>query len=391
MTTNELAPGFYDAAPVVEDRTAAWQYLRSPGEVYKAGDMWFITSHAAVREAQKHPELFSSARAFDAISGVVQLIPIAIDPPDHTRYRRILDPMLSPKMIDRIEDDLRGRVRGLIDEFASKGECDVVADLALKFPTEAILTLFGLPREDLTQFLVWIEGIIQGPIVESLAEPTPGQIENAMALFGYLQEQLSRKRDNPADDMLSDILALSGDDAWSEPEVLGLCFLFILAGLDTVTGAIGFCLHTLVNDTALRQRLIDDPSLIAPFIEEVLRLEGPVPVVPRVTTADVEVAGVTIPANCHVMLVLATANREARENGVDVIDLEHRTAHVGFGGGIHRCLGSHLARRELRLTIEEFHARIRDYRIPADRQPVVAWPAGTLHFSSLPLEFTPSA
>src|SRR5271168_4337461 len=117
MTTRELAPGFYDAAPVVTDRTAAWQYLRSPGEVYKAGDMWFITSHSAVRHAQTHPELFSSARAFDAISGVVQLIPIAIDPPDHARYRRILDPMLSPKMIDRIEDDLRARVRGLIDEF----------------------------------------------------------------------------------------------------------------------------------------------------------------------------------------------------------------------------------------------------------------------------------
>lgn len=389
MIAKELAPGFFDAAPVADDRTVAWQYMRDPGEVYKVGDMWFITSHAAVREAQKHPELFSSARAFDAISGVVQLIPIAIDPPDHTRYRRILDPMLSPKMIDRIEDDLRGRVRALIDTFASRGECDVVADLALQFPTEAILTLFGLPRGDLPRFLVWIEGIISGSIIESLDSPSPVQFENALALFGYLQEQLSLKRDHPADDMLSDILALSGDDAWTEPEILGLCFLFILAGLDTVTGAIGFCLHTLARDGDLRQRLIDDPSLIAPFVEEVLRLEGPVPVTPRVTTADVELAGVTIPANSHVVLVLATANREARQNGVDELDLDQRTAHVGFGGGIHRCLGSHLARRELRLTIEEFHARIRDYRIPEGKPAVVAWPAGTLHFIYLPLEFTP--
>src|SRR5206468_11005272 len=104
--------------------------------------------------------------------------------------------------------------------------------------------------------------------------------------------------------------SLTGDDAWTDAELLGLCFLFVLAGLDTVTGAIGFCMLNLAPDSGQRLRLIENPTLITPFVEEMLRLEGPVPVVPRVTTADVEIAGTVIPAGSRVLLLLATANRE---------------------------------------------------------------------------------
>jgi cytochrome P450 len=142
----------------------------------------------------------------------------------------------------------------------------------------------------------------------------------------------------------------------------------------------------LALDGAQRARLIENPRLIAPFVEEVLRLEGPVPVVPRVTTADVEIAGTVIPAGSRVLLLLATANREIpRPGDPHQIDLAEKAGHLAFGGGIHRCLGSHLARRELRLTIEEFHSRIPEYRVAGT--PTVAWPAGTIHLKSLPLVF----
>jgi cytochrome P450 len=388
--TNELRQGFYDAAPMAENRTAGWEYMRSPGSVYRAGDIYYLTSYDAVRYAHRNPEIFSSAKAFDSISAVVQLIPLAVDPPEHKRYRRILDPMLAPKMIDRIEDRLREHVGKLIDAIASSGSCDVVQDIALKFPTQAILTLFGLPLDDLQQFLDWTDALIGGAIAE-LDEPSETQMAAALGLFGYLQEHIARKREHPGEDMLSDILALSGDDAWTDSEVLGLCFLFVLAGLDTVTATIGFTLMNLAQDEELRGRIVDDPSLIPKFIEESVRLELPAPVTPRVTTQDVEVDGVLIPAGSRVMLVLATANREAETSDhPDTIDIDDSQSHLSFGGGIHRCLGSHLARRELRLTIEELHARTTDYRIPAGFTPRVMFPGGTLHLESLPLEFTPS-
>ena len=372
-----------------DGRTAGMKYLRGPGPVYRVGGMWFITSYDGVRFAQRNPELFSSTKAFDFVSNAIHMIPIAVDPPDHAHYRRVLDPMFGPKRIDAMESDLRTQVRGHIARLAPLGSCDVVADLAYKFPTQAILTLFGLPLEHMPQFLEWVTGIIKGADLSSLGgEPSQSVMDCSLALFGFLQEQLELKRSHPGDDMLSSILALDGDDAWTDAEILGLCFLVVLAGLDTVTGAIGFSLLNLATDAALRRRLIDDPSLITPFVEEMLRLEGPVPGVPRRTTAEVEVEGVSIPANSPVLLMLGTANREGpHADNAHQMDLTAKPTHLGFGGGIHRCLGSHLARRELRLTIEEFHARIPDYRLA--EEPEVLWPAGTFGLSSLKLEFAP--
>ena len=386
MTTIGLPDSYYADTPLPAGRTAAVEHLLRPGPVYQVGSMWLITSYEGVRFAQKHPELFSSAKAFDGVANAIQMIPIAIDPPKHADYRRVLDPMFGPKRMAAMDGELRAQLRGHIDAFAPLGRCDVVADLSYKFPTQAILTLFGLPLEHLPKFLGWVTGIIKGADIASLgSEQSQAVMDCSIALFGFLAEQIEIKRSHPGDDMLSSILALDGDAAWTDAEILGLCFLIILAGLDTVTGAIGFALHRLAQDPALRHRLIDDSSLIPPFIEEVLRLEGPVPGVPRVTTADVEVEGVVIPAHSQVMLMLFTANREHAD--AQEMDLTAKPTHLAFGGGIHRCLGSHLARRELRLTIEEFHARIPDYRLAGEAK--VLWPAGTFGLESLPLEFEP--
>jgi len=390
MTTTELPDDYYAAAPLQSSRTAAMEYLRRPGPVYRVGGTWLITSYEGVRFAQKHPDLFSSARAFDMVANAIEMIPLAIDPPKHADYRRVLDPMFGPKRIDAMEPDLRAQVRSHIDAFAPLGRCDVVTDLSYKFPTQAILTLFGLPPEHLPQFLDWVTGIIKDANVTNLGQEPPQRvIDCSIALFGFLAEQLEAKRSHPGNDMLSAILALDGDDAWTDAEILGLCFLVVLAGLDTVTGAIGYSLLNLATDPELRHRVIADPALIGPFVEEVLRLDGPVPGVPRLTTCDVEVEGVTIPAGSAVMLMLGTANREvpSAADAPHEMNLTAKPTHLGFGGGIHRCLGSHLARRELRLTIEEFHARIPDYRLAGEAHTL--WPAGTLGLQSLPLEFEP--
>ena len=210
-----------------------------------------------------------------------------------------------------------------------------------------------------------------------------------MALFVYLQDYITRKRLDPGSDTLSEILALSGDDAWTDEEVLGMCFLFVLAGLDTVTAAIGFVLRYLALNSELRRRVTGDSSLVPAVIEEVLRLELPAPMTPRVVMEEVEVCGVTIPVGVTAFVCFATANRENRgcPNDVDLSQAE--AGHLSFGGGIHRCLGSHLARRELRLVVEEFLAVIPEFDIQEGFEPRITWPSGTFHLESLPITFPP--
>jgi cytochrome P450 len=373
---------------MAKDRTQGFRFISDAGEVFQAADgTWLLTSPDAVRFAHRHPEIFSSAQAFVSAGIPVPLIPVAIDPPEHVKYRRVLDPMLAPRVIDAMEDDLLSQICELIAAFATNGTCDVVKDVARLYPTQAFLTVFGMPLADRDQLIEWVETMNENSTTGT-AEPTPKVVEVAMAFFGYLQRHVDQKRKNPGDDMLSRVLSLEGDEAWSNDEVLGLCFLFSIAGLDTVTGAIGFTMLHLARNPELRRRVVADPALVGPMVEEVLRLEPPAPTTPRVTTQDVEVCGVRIPAGSAVMLCLATANRGAEREHPDDIDIaQDERGHATFGGGIHRCLGSHLARRELRLVVEEFHKLIPEYEVPPGFEPEVVWPSSTLHLASLPLVF----
>ena len=174
----------------------------------------------------------------------------------------------------------------------------------------------------------------------------------------YLNEHVADRRRSGGDDLLGQLLSDSSDGALTDQEIIGLCFLFLIAGLDTVTAATGFALYELARNPALRATLVDDEEAVTHFIEEVLRINPPVPYVPRMTTAEVTVAGVTIPAGSRCWLGLGTANRDPeRYPDADVMH-ERRNNHFTFGRGPHRCLGSHLARLELRLIIEEWNKRI---------------------------------
>jgi cytochrome P450 len=342
--------------------------------------------------AFRHPDLFSSAKAFDGLGSPVPLIPLAVDPPDHKRFRRILDPMLAPRVINEMEAPLRAQVRELIAAFSARGSCDAVEELARLYPTQVFLTLFGLPVADRDRFLRWVDVILDAAAagtVGDLDDAPPELVEAAMEMFVYLQACIDQKRAEPGRDMLSRVLALDGDDAWTNDEVLGLCFLFVLAGLDTVAAMIGFVLLHLARDPDLRQRVRDDRELVGPVIEEVLRLEQPAPMTPRVTTTEVELAGQRIPAGSRVMLCLGTVDRDGeRFTAPDVIDPTRANIdHKAFGGGIHRCLGSHLARRELRLVVEEFLAAIPDFELEGGVEPPIVWPAGTFRLRTLPLVF----
>jgi cytochrome P450 len=377
--------------PFATDRTRAWRELREAGEAVTSGEEIVLTSASAVEFAAKKPEVFSSARAFDRLGSPVPLVPIAIDPPDHTRFRRMLDPFFSPKKMAEREPELRRQAGELIDAIVPKGECDVVADLATPFPSQVFLTLFGLPMSDRDRLVEWKDSILEFTDPSS-AEATPEVLAHAMELFTYLTEHIAERRnDATGSDMLTQLMQNTDDGGMSDNEILGLCFMFVLAGLDTVTSAVGFSLAKLAGDADLRRRIGNDYNLIPAFIEDILRVDGPVPFAPRVTTEEIEVAGRVVPKDTTVMLSYGSADRDPqRYEDADNVHLDSKTVHFAFGRGPHRCLGSHLARLELRLILEEWHARIPEYTLADGKEPQMPWPTGTMGLKSVPLTFTPS-
>jgi cytochrome P450 len=374
-----------ETLPFAQDRDAAWHMLLAPGKVAVSdAGVYFLSGADVVEEAARNPELFSSQGAFDLVGSPFPMVPIAFDPPEHSRFRRVLDKFFGPRRMAERAPELRRQVGELIDQIVASGDSsEVMSALAIPFPSQVFLTLFGLPLDDRDLLIGWKDAVLAFSAAEGL-EPSPETVARGGELLTYLNGHLADRRGSDGDDLLSQLLSDSHDEALTEEEIIGLCFLFLIAGLDTVTAATGFALYELARNPALRAPVIDDEEAVAHFIEEVLRINPPVPYVPRMTTAEITVAGVTIPAGSNCWLGLGTANRDPeRYPDADVMH-ERRNNHFTFGRGPHRCLGSHLARLELRLIIEEWNRRIPRYSVL--QEPTVGWPSGTLHFRELHLQ-----
>ena len=369
--------------PMAVDRGIGWKAVRDAGRVVFI-DGWYYLSHREdVLAALRNPELFSSKKAFDALGSPLPLVPISFDPPEHTRFRKILQPFFSPHTLNEMLPSLQKQALDIIDDVVTKGECEVVADVAIPYPSQVFLTLFGLPLEDRDRLIAWKDSVIalaDSPSLED-ADLTP-----AMELFAYLTEAINERRANPGPDILSQVL--SGDDAMDDAEVMGLSYLFVLAGLDTVTAAMTAALLELARNPALRNTLREAPDQMSVFVEEIVRLEPPAPMLPRVTTAEVTIGDITLPADTPVRLCIAAINRddsdEISTNDVVMDGKVHR--HWGFGGGPHRCLGSHLARMELTLVLDEWLKRIPEFSVETGFEPEIVFPAQTFALERLPLK-----
>lgn len=377
--------------PMRRDRDAALAELQALGAVHPVDAGLMLLDADLVDDCLRDPATFSSRKAFEQLGSPVPLVPIAFDPPEQTRYRRILQPFFSPKRIREAEADLREQARTIITPLAAKGGCDLVADVAEIFPTQAFLTLFGLPLEDRDRFITWKDAIL-ALSQNQAGDVPPEDLTHAMELYTYLAELIARRRGQSGDDILSQLLRLQGEDALTDEDMLGLTFLFILAGLDTVSGAIGLGFHRLAGRPDLRRQIVEEPALIPQAVEELLRIDPPVPWVPRVCVKDVELAGRHVPAGTYTYVNVATANRcPARWPNPDTVDFRRdANPHSSFGGGPHRCLGSHLARLQLRIVVEEWHRLVPDYALAPGADPTVSWPLNTLRMESLPLVYAPA-
>ncbi len=353
----------------------------------RVGESIILSGRAQVDEAFRCPEIFSSNHSAADLGNIRPLIPLQIDPPDHVRFRRLLDPLFAPRQMAKLEPQIAALVHRLVDRFVDRGECDLVSEFTIPLPSEVFLTMFGLPLEELDTFLAMKDGIIRPPGATS-AEQNEKRRTTAAEIYAYFEQILEQRARDPRDDLLSGFLTAEIDgQRLSREDIEDICFLLMIAGLDTVTASLDCFFSYLARNAPARDRLVEDPALIPAAVEEMLRFETPVAGVPRVAVADAELAGVPIHAGDQVMLILGAANvDEAEFAAAMTVDFGRgANRHLAFGGGIHRCLGSHLARQELRVALREFHTRIPDYRLAPDAD--LRYTAGIRSLASLPLVF----
>jgi cytochrome P450 len=346
---------------------AMFKALREAGPVVDTGDegVLLVVGDAEVRHVLSHPEVFSSGVDAVTIGQVRPLIPLQIDPPHHRNYRKLLDPIFAPRRIALLEDRTRSLVRELVAAVVDDGACNFHAAVAEPLPTTVFLQLLGLPVSRAGEFLRLKDGIIRPP-VRTQEERIAYTAEVGRRIYAVLQEAIDERMEQRSDDFLSRFIDAEVEGhRLTNDDVLDIGYLFFLAGLDTVTASLDCMLSYLARHPDQRRQIVDDPSLIQHAVEELLRWETPVQGVVRVTTEDSEIGGCPIGKGRVVNVMLGSANTDERSwDDVDTVDFEREgNRHIAFGGGAHRCLGSHLARMELRVALEEWHAAIPDYRV----------------------------
>ncbi|MGB3354207.1 MAG: cytochrome P450 [Mycobacterium sp.] len=368
------------------DRGDGWSMLRRLGPVLYGDGWYYLTRREDVLAALRDPAVFSSRISYDDMISPVPLVPLGFDPPEHTRYRRILHSHFSPQTLSSLLPSLQAQAINIIEAIALRDECEVMADLATPYPSQVFLTLFGLPLEDRERLVAWKDAIIAFSLT---TDPASVDLTPAVELYTYLTEAVQTQRDQPRAGILSELL--HGDETLSDNEAVGLSLVFVLAGLDTVTSTIGATMLELARRPELRDSLRHHPDDVAAFVEEMIRLEPAAPVVGRVTTQPVTVAGVTLPAGAEVRLCLGAINRDGADpqSGNDFVLDGKLHKHWGFGGGPHRCLGAHLARMELKLVVSEWLSRIPDFELAAGFDPQITWPSATCTLPELPIRIFP--
>lgn len=321
----------------------------------KWGGSYMVAGYEDIRLLARDTDRFSS-RAIEVAgplesAGGLSLPPLTSDPPEHRPNRDVLMPYFMPAKVAEMEPAIRERARGLIAEVASKGGGDVIEDYAQPFTLSVLTSILGVPSGG--QFTDWMVRMIrEGPKDQEVRARVVQEI------IDYIEGLLAEREaeGNTGDDLLSYLNTADIDGCPLERKhKIGSGFLVVIAGADTTWSAIGSIIWHLATHPEDRQRLLDDPDLLDKAIEEFLRYYAPV-TVGRLATEDVELHDRTIPEGERLVLPFAAANRdpEVFEDAEEVQIDRRRNRHITFGSGAHRCLGSNLARLELRITLEEW-------------------------------------
>jgi len=308
------------------------------------------------------------------------VIPTEADPPIHTEYRKALNAHFSPQKMFAMKDQVRERARALIAAFKDKGECDFIADFSEKYPIYIVLDLLGLPQERMPEFLKWEKEMLHTNDWQVRGEAVR-RVKN------YLLEEIEARRKEPRDDYISKVLTFEmSDRKWNAEEVFGHCFNLYLGGLDTVTSLLGNIFNYLATYPVHQNRLREDTGQIVLAVEEFLRGFAPVTAF-RIASKEIELHGQKIMPGEYVAVATPVIGRDpAFYQDPQEIRFDRKAPHMSLGGGIHKCLGMHLARLELQIAVEEFVTTLPEFRIK-DGFKVPYYLGNILHVPDLHLQW----
>jgi cytochrome P450 len=390
---NPLDPDF------VRDPYPKYAELRREAPVYRhPAGFTAVSTHAAVMDVLKAPEVFSSkamggmdmpGRSNDYNPSAGSLI--GKDPPVHTRMRNIVSRGFTSRRIAELEPRIRVVVDELLDRIVEHDTCDLVHDFADPMPVTVIAELLGLDVSMRDQFKAWAKALMVGSTAVTDMRQRQQSMQQIKAFSQFMRDEVAERRRAPGDDLISLLIhAEQEDGALSGDEVVGFASLLLFAGAETTTNLIGNALLALLRHPDELARTCTDPSHIPAVLEETLRWDSPIQLVVRLASEQTELCGESIPKGSFVMALLASANRDdARFPEAERFDPDRNTAgHVGLGFGTHYCLGASLARLEARLALEAILTRMKDLRL-AQEGPIE--PLGGLLVrgpKALPLRFS---
>ncbi|MEU6681334.1 cytochrome P450 [Streptomyces sp. NPDC046925] len=395
------------------DPYPAYAWLREHAPVRKTRlpsgvEAWLVTRYGDAKQALADPRLSknpahhgepSHGKSKTGIPGErsanLMTHLLNIDPPDHTRLRRLVSKAFTPRRVAEFAPRVQELTDDLIDRFAEKGEADLIHDFAFPLPIYAICDLLGVPREDQDDFRDWA-----GMMIRHGGGPRGGVARSVKKMRGYLAELIHRKRLEPGDDLISGLIRASDHgEHLTENEAAAMAFILLFAGFETTVNLIGNGTFALLTHPEQRERLQaslgdGDTGLLETGLEELLRFDGPVELATwRYATEPLTVGGEEIATGDPVLVVLAAADRDPeRFRYPDTLDLSRRdNQHLGYGHGIHYCLGAPLARLEGQTALATLLRRLPDLRLAAEPGDL-RWRGGLIMrgLRTLPVEFAPA-
>ena len=407
---NAVTPPFdYLSAEVLADPFAAYQYAVANHPVYAvAGSgLTIVTSYALVAEATSRIDDFSNdfsailagRRSSDPdVTAVLEKgwpqrnTLLTADPPDHTRFRKLVNLAFSMKRVDALEAHMRGIVTGLINRFIGDGKCEFVGQFAMPLPVQMISEQIGIDRTDFATVKRWSDAFADrlGGMISKERE-----LECAAEVVEFqhaLKAKIDARRASPTDDLLSDLVnaQVDGERPLDDAELLSIIQQLMVAGNETTTASLAGGLVQLIRNPDQVDKVRADPSLVRNLVEEVLRTESPTAGLWRVVQRDTELGGVPVKSGTMLMLRFAAANRDpAKFENPDRFDIgrKNANAHLAFGRGIHMCVGNMLSRKELAVAFDELLKRLD--RIEIANEAAMIYPPNMLlrGLSALPIRF----
>ncbi|MFB6563239.1 MULTISPECIES: cytochrome P450 [unclassified Streptomyces] len=394
------------------DPYPAYAWLREHSPVHRTKlpsgvEAWLVTRYADARQAladqrlSKNPAHHAEPAHAKGKTGIpgerkAELMThlLNIDPPDHTRLRRLVSKAFTPRRVAEFAPRVQALTDHLIDAFAGKGEADLIHEFAFPLPIYAICEMLGVPREDQDDFRDWA-----GMMIRHGGGPRGGVARSVKQMRTYLGELIHRKRDDLGDDLISDLIRASDHgDHLTEGEATAMAFILLFAGFETTVNLIGNGVHSLFMNPGQRERLqrslaAGESGLLATGVEELLRYDGPVELATwRFATEPLTLGGMRIETGDPVLVVLAAADRDPeRFADPDTLDLSRTdNQHLGYGHGIHYCLGAPLARLEGQTALATLLTRLPDLELAVPSQDL-RWRGGLIMrgLRTLPVRFAP--